>query len=504
MEIPKKIHGIKVNQWIPRWDKVYCYDQPYRKKPDPFFYIFSIEARIMKKLTGIYRRSTMSHKKRSEDLGIQRQHQEERSLEIRNFVRYGYPVSEISENKRLSGKFEDLIKPGWLPTSIVVNILKKGDKRRDIIIEDQDLITIEKISDDLICLQLPHNFSLKWEYTSIPPIEVIDGQHRLWAFDELSEIENFELPIVAYHGLDISWQAYLFWMINIKPKRINSSLAFDLYPLLRTEDWLDKFEGHSIYKETRAQEIVEALWGHELSPWYEKINMLGDRGKKQKMVSQASWIRSLLHTYIKSYEGPGITLGGLFGAPIGTHKLALPWSASQQVAFIIEIGNSLKNNIEKNHPEWIEKLREEKEDDLLEKAFYGKSSMINTDIGLRGLLYVTNDFFYEKSDDILLYKWKMDNNHRASDEKAVTEAIDSIRKTDIYNYVKDITYTISKFDWRSSSAPNLTDEEKTLRLTYRGSSGYREIRKNLLEFFINNDNKFGNTFRIIYDKLGFQ
>jgi hypothetical protein len=52
--------------------------------------------------------------------------------------------------------------------------------------------------------------------------------------------------LVAFHGLDLSWQAYLFWTINIKPKRINPSLAFDLYPLLRSENWLDKAEGHFV------------------------------------------------------------------------------------------------------------------------------------------------------------------------------------------------------------------------------------------------------------------
>ena len=47
---------------------------------------------------------------------------------------------------------------------------------------------------------------------------VVDGQHRLWAFDP-SENLDFEIPVVAYHGLDVSWQAYLFWVINIKPKK---------------------------------------------------------------------------------------------------------------------------------------------------------------------------------------------------------------------------------------------------------------------------------------------
>src|ERR1700722_3363273 len=137
----------------------------------------------------------------------------------------------------------------------------------------------------------------------LPPFEVIDGQHRLWAFEGASKLENFELPVVAFVGLDISWQAYLFYTINIKPKKINTSLAFDLYPLLRTEDSLERFEGTAIYRETRAQEITEALWSYPKSPWHRRIDMLGEGGRKH--VTQAAWVRSLTATFVKSFEGRG-------------------------------------------------------------------------------------------------------------------------------------------------------------------------------------------------------
>src|SRR5438445_5291967 len=100
----------------------------------------------------------------------------------------------------------------------------------------------------------------------LPPFEIIDGQHRLYSFEKGVFAEEYQLPVVAFENLDISWQAYLFWTINIKPKRISASMAFDLYPLLRTEDWLERFS-HYVYRETRAQELVEALWSNPHSPW---------------------------------------------------------------------------------------------------------------------------------------------------------------------------------------------------------------------------------------------
>ena len=133
---------------------------------------------------------------------------------------------------------------------------------------------------------------------------------------------DFELPVVAFYGLDISWQAYLFYVINIKPTRINTSLAFDLYPFLRTEDWLERAGGPAVYRESRAQELTEALWSFADSPWAGRIDMLGEHGRK--MVSQAAWIRSLLATFVKKWEKASTCIGGLYGAPAARTRRSCP------------------------------------------------------------------------------------------------------------------------------------------------------------------------------------
>lgn len=115
----------------------------------------------------------------------------------------------------------------------------------------------------------------------------------------------------------------VFHVINIKPAKINTSLAFDLYPLLRTEDWLEHAGGPQIYRESCAQELTEALWSYADSPWHDRIDMLGEHGRKQ--VSQAAWIRSLLATFIKKWESSVCRIGGLFGAPAGASDAVLPW-----------------------------------------------------------------------------------------------------------------------------------------------------------------------------------
>lgn len=286
----RRIPAIKVHQWLRGWDKVDFSVSAHRRKPPPQFYMFSLSAVELRSLCGIARRTTSGVTPRAADLGIQRAHDEDRSSEIARFVEFGFPWSTLSEARRRSNGFNDLRKPGWLPTAVVCNILQETDERENRKVAQEDLIEVMD-DDQIFQISLPYSkWTKTWAPTNVPPLEIIDGQHRLWAFDSNSD-PTFELPVVAFHGLDISWQAYLFWTINIKPKRINASLAFDLYPLLRAEEWLDREEGHAVYRETRAQELTEALWSYPESPWYDRINMLGER--RIPWVSQAAWIRSL-------------------------------------------------------------------------------------------------------------------------------------------------------------------------------------------------------------------
>src|SRR5258708_1018601 len=107
--------ALRVNQWLPEWQKVSFSAKAHRRQPEPHFYLFKLRASWLKSLSGISRRTTQGGLLRSKDLGIQRRHDENRSNEIREFIQYGYPWSELSQPKRQSGEFNDRRKPGWLP-----------------------------------------------------------------------------------------------------------------------------------------------------------------------------------------------------------------------------------------------------------------------------------------------------------------------------------------------------------------------------------------------------
>ncbi len=497
-EVIKTLPALKVNQWLPAWSGVKWSKKERRAEPQHWFYQFSIRAGYLKALSGVHKRTTKDRSTASEDLGIQRRHEQERSNEIARFVEFGYPWSDLSTKQREISEYNDLRKPGWLPTAIVVNVLTANDSRRERKVKPAELVEIAEGKDGHATVTLPTGFSGRsWQPAALHPIEIIDGQHRLWAFEDPALPDDFELPVVAFKGLDLSWQAYLFYTINIKPKRINASLAFDLYPLLRTEDWLTKFEGHIIYRETRAQELVDLLWAHPRSPWHHRINMLGEPGHKGLMVSQAAWIRSLLATFVKSWEGRGARVGGLFGAPIGSSRQTPTWNRAEQAALLIFLGESMRSAIKGTTLPWAKALQSQQRPaglaPNLDLRFYGPNSLLNQDQGIRGFLYLANDLLYANAEEINLMDWG-GTGANGSDEKAVTDALRSLDKqTDLRTFVDDLTKALATYDWRASDAPGLTPNESKLKSVFRGSGGYRELRLELLRYLESRDDKFSET-----------
>lgn len=493
----RSVPALKVRQWLKAWDEIKFDKNEYRSEPPHHFYMFTLPAKELRTLAGVMRRSTENVQARIEDLAIQRQHDPDRSSEINRFVEYGFPWSTLSKAKRESAAFNDLRKPGWLPTAVVVNILRPGDARPGFSVAENDIVTVD---DDgpYSKINLPYAESkTDWLPAEAAPIQIIDGQHRLWAFNDDTKFDEYDLPIVAFVGLDVSWQAYLFWTINIKPKRINPSLAFDLYPLLRSEDWLEREDNHLVYRETRGQELAEILWSHPASAWYDKINMLGERGTP--WVAQSAWIKSLTASLIRSFEGRGNTPGGLYGGR--SHKIeeVLGWSRAQQAAFLIYCWNSFREAISNSKSAWILQLRSGKgvEDHRLlelDLAFYGPHSLISTDQGVRGFLYILNDLCYMRSSELKLNMWQPDDKGSQNPVESVTVALEDISRQSFVQYVQIITNKLATFDWRSSAA-ELDEDERRAKLVFRGSSGYKELRSQLLSFLAIGDDEVAETAR---------
>lgn len=501
--VQREVTAIKVHQWLPEWDKVKfsASEEERRRKPAPFFYLFSLSAKTLKKLSDVQPRK--AEKPRIEDIGIQRVHDKKRSQEIARFVLEGFPLSadksrtlHSTDQPPLLDDFEegdDRRMPGWLPTAIIANIRPANTKRGNDILRPEDAIRIQDIDNDISTLILPKALENSRWNPKIYPLQIIDGQHRLWAFVYDSNIpDSFQLPVVAFYDLDVTWQAYLFYTINIKPVRINASLAYDLYPILRIQSWLEKSpDGATIYRETRAQELTEVLWSHPESPWKGRINMLGERGGGD--VTQAAFIRALTNTFIKRWEGKRISIGGLFASALHLDKSdPLGWNRPQQAAFLVFAWRMIANAVKKSRANWAKHLRQLSEQNpqmrsdqqSLDVAFAGRYSFFATEQGVRGYMHIINDMLFVAADDLGLAHWQGSEEIEEDriSESNVSEELTSLQKVEaVSDFLKRLTNELANFDWRIPSTPDLEEDERLKQSSYRGAPGYKEMRRSLLK-----------------------
>lgn len=488
-DTPITVPALRFRQWLPDWNG-YNYDPAlHRRRPDEHMFVLSMKAAQLRKLCDVYKRERTT----TDAEGIQRKRDFSRTARIQQYVHYGYPFGDLPASRR-TVETEPLKKPGWLPTAIVVNILTPPDQRRGKQVKPNHLVRIKQ-NGDAWTFEVP-SLSDFVQDVDLAPIEVIDGQHRLWAFDEIEGGErvpdDFELPIVAYHGLDVAWQAYLFWSINVSPKKINPSHAFDLYPLLRTQDWLETVGELKVYRQARSQELTEIMYSHPLSPWHNRINMLGDKGGGR--VTQAGWIRSLMATVFST--GQGNSRPGLFQSPLEASDEPLEWGRDQQAAFVMELWSTLRDAIERRakvYP-WIRKYK----DPLL--AFGDRTTLLNQDQGLRAVLAVANDMFYARARDWKLHTWKTRQDVDDLDETATHDAVQSIRKQYFHDYLKQLAEELARFDWRSAEGPvdDLDEMAKQIKRSYRGAGGYPDLRRGVLETIAESDTNIG---RLAYNLL---
>lgn len=480
VSLARRITALRFKQWIKDWDSLRFDPKEHRRRPSADIYLFAMPADELRALSGVFRRQRQA----GEATGIQRGHDQSRSEQIRDYVQFGYPYSEMSPTRRASFDSDDLRKPGWLPTAIVVNILGPDDTRRGRSVSADDLISVSERDDNSVELGLPTYFSdSTWEPTALPPLEIIDGQHRLYAFDAEALPGDFELPVVAFHSLDIGWQAYLFWSINVSPKKINPSHAYDLYPLLRSQDWLEKFAESHVYREARAQELTEFLFRHPASPWHQRINMLGERGVRG--VKQAGWVRALASSYLSS--GRGRATKGLFGADLEHTGSPLPWTRAQQAAFLIFLWEQCRVAIRVSDSAWVTSLRGPSSslppDDGTasnDPAFSGPTTILNQEQGVRGLLTITNEIFYLLAEDLELEGWETDESGSAeTQEQEITAALASLGEQRFSQEIQRLCVELMKYDFRSADTPNLSADEKLRARAFRGSGGYAALRDEL-------------------------
>ena len=151
-------------------------------------------------------------------------------------------------------------------------------------------------------------------------------------------------------------------------------------------------------------------------------------------------------------------------------------------------GQYLRDAVGKTDELWAEALRQQKipsqfedQDGKIDLAFFGPNTLLNQDQGIRTLLHILNDICIVRVDELSLHQWGDSQDVYGSEEEQVSVWITSLKKvTKISKFLKELASVLAKYDWRSSSGPELIDEERMLKAGFRGSGGYKALRGHVL------------------------
>jgi hypothetical protein len=78
------------------------------------------------------------------------------------------------------------------------------------------------------------------------------------------------------------------------------------------------------------------------------------------------------------------------------------------------------------------------------------------------------------------------------------------RNTKIKSYLEKISTILATFDWRTASADSLTTTQRQKQMIYKGSSGYKEIRNQLLKTLVSSKEKeISSNATLILNELGY-
>lgn len=217
------------------------------------FYLSKISARDLLRISTS---SVLRYEKDGTLKGNQRPLKQERLKAIANYIK----SEEMS-----------------FPTSIIVaaNVNEIG-----IIDEEEKRWRIHQISGDFYELDIPEG--------NFVSALIIDGQHRLNSFSLVSEsLQNIELVCSIFFDLPAPYQAYLFATINGNQKRVDKSLALELF-------------GYSVDNEPQNTWSPEKLavyltrrfnFTHD-SPLYQRIKLAPLYSQLGSVVDKSKWLLS--------------------------------------------------------------------------------------------------------------------------------------------------------------------------------------------------------------------
>jgi len=233
------------------------------KQKDKDIYVFVLDPNYVRKLVKI---SDIS----KSDANFQRPFDERRVKEIKNYVQ---------GKDKLYKKGRDIYAKGYIPNSIVLNLSGKYK----IIREGGE-----------IYINFPKDSEIKKYKDSI---EIIDGQHRLLAFDDecKSNLVNYQMCFVAFTDLTENEKKEVFMVLNERQKTVDKNI------LLRQKKLLNLL----LDEEEIRYEVITRLNEDKKSPFKNMIVMAGEKIKYSLKAKQIDEILERSKTINKLSDSRG-------------------------------------------------------------------------------------------------------------------------------------------------------------------------------------------------------
>jgi hypothetical protein len=86
-------------------------------------------------------------------------------------------------------------------------------------------------------------------------------------------------------------------------------------------------------------------------------------------------------------------------------------------------------------------------------------------------------------------------------ESAISEALKRMRKSAAGKFVGVVANDLAFYDWRTSGAPGLSEETRSSKARFRGGTGYRELRVDLLRHLATYKDEAGKTAELAIEAL---
>lgn len=142
--------------------------------------------------------------------------------------------------------------------------------------------------------------------------DVIDGQHRLLGIAKSGYSSKFKLPVALMFNMTIEEKAYIFSTINSTQTKVSMSLIYDLFDLSTKRS-----------PQKTAHEIARSMNKMEMSPFQNRLKMLGKKEKDQYFatLSQGTFVKQLMTLISKDPDEDCSRIKR--GMALSTYKLPL-------------------------------------------------------------------------------------------------------------------------------------------------------------------------------------